>query len=59
MRTIAGGIIAVVLLGIYVWLIALACHVALCGGGGCPAPASFNSVQAQALSVITAWYRPW
>lgn len=53
MRTIAGGIIAVVLLGIYVWLIVVACHLVLCNGDACPAPASFNAVQAQALSVIT------
>ncbi|MEO8748085.1 MAG: hypothetical protein ABI379_10600 [Rhodanobacter sp.] len=53
MRTVAGGIIAVVLLGIYVWLIVLACSIVLCRGGACPAPASFNVVQAQAMSVIT------
>lgn len=53
MRTIAGGVIAVVLLGIYVWLIVLACRIVLCTGGACPAPASFNDVQAQALLVIT------
>lgn len=53
MRTIASGIIAVVLLGIYVWLIVLASRIVLCDGVACPAPGSFNAVQAQALSVIT------
>ena len=53
MRTIAGGVIAILLLGIYTWLIVEACRIVLCTGGACPVAASFNEAQAQALSVIT------
>ncbi|MGH8235343.1 MAG: hypothetical protein ACREPU_14280 [Rhodanobacteraceae bacterium] len=53
MKTIASGTIAVMLLGIYAWLIVVACHIVLCAGSACQAPASFNGMQAQALSVIT------
>ncbi|HLI17412.1 MAG TPA: hypothetical protein VKV22_03970 [Rhodanobacteraceae bacterium] len=53
MKTIAGGVIAIVLLGIYAWLIFVAARIALCEGAGCPAPASFNTTMAQALSVTT------
>ncbi|HEX5352951.1 MAG TPA: hypothetical protein VFW60_02620 [Rhodanobacteraceae bacterium] len=53
MRTIAGGVIAIVLLGIYAWLIAAAAHIATCSGGACPLPGAFNGSMAQALSVTT------
>lgn len=53
MRTVAGGVIAVVLLGIYAWLIVAAAGIALCRGAGCAAPAAFNGGMAQALAVIT------
>ncbi len=52
MRTLAGGVIAVALLGIYAWLIATAAGIALCTGAGCGAPAAFNGAMAQALAVI-------
>lgn len=50
MRALFGGIIAIVLLGIYAWLIGAAANVALCAGPLCPA---FNGGMAQALSVTT------
>lgn len=50
MRAMFGGIIAIVLLGLYAWLIAVAAGVALCAG---PACAAFNGGMAQALSVTT------
>ncbi|TAN02904.1 MAG: hypothetical protein EPN36_14860 [Rhodanobacteraceae bacterium] len=53
MRTIAGGVIAVVLLGIYAWLIIAAACIALCTGTGCAAPAAFNAGMTQALGVVT------
>lgn len=53
MRTIAGGAIAVVLLGIYAWLIVTAAGIALCTGAGCTSPGAFNPAMAQALAVIT------
>lgn len=55
MRTAFGGAIAVVLLGLWVYLIVTACQVVVCTGTpGCtthPA-AAFNDVMAQALAVI-------
>lgn len=53
MRIVAGGVIAVVLLGIYAWLIATGAALALCSGPACAAPAAFNSAMQQALAVIT------
>lgn len=50
MRALFGGIIAIVLLGLYAWLITAAAQVALCGASWC---AGFNSGMAQALSVTT------
>ena len=54
MRTIAGGVIAVALLGLYAWLIATAAGIALCTGAGCAAPAAFNAGMTQALGVVSA-----
>ncbi len=53
MKVIAGGVIAIVLLGIYAWLICVACGIALCSGHACEAATAFNDMQAQALSVTT------
>ncbi len=50
MRTMFGGLIAIVLLGLYAWLIVVAAGVALCAGAACGA---FNAGMAQALSVTT------
>lgn len=52
-RTVAGGVIAIVLLGIYAWLIATAAGIALCTAPGCASAAAFNSAMAQALAVVT------
>jgi len=54
-KAIAGGLIAVVLLGLYAYLIYVGCVVVNCvSGGACTAntAAGFNDVMAQALSVI-------
>lgn len=53
MRTVAGGVIAVVLLGIYAWLIFTAAGIALCAGDACARTGAFNGGMAQALSVTT------
>lgn len=53
MRTIAGGVIAVVLLAVYAWLIATAAHVAMCTGTTCAPVGTFNGAMTQALSVTT------
>jgi hypothetical protein len=53
MRAVAGGVVAVVLLGIYAWLIAVAATIALCAGNACAPPGDFNDAMAQALSVTT------
>lgn len=53
MRIIAGGAIAVVLLGIYAWLVATGAVLALCDDATCVARASFNPGMQQALAVIT------
>lgn len=55
MKAIAGGSIAVVLLGLYAYLVYVGCVVVNCASrGACTADtaASFNDVMAQALSVI-------
>ncbi|HEX7324021.1 MAG TPA: hypothetical protein VF292_01530 [Rhodanobacteraceae bacterium] len=53
MRTVAGGVIAVVLLAIYAWLIVTGAIIALCSGVGCMSASAFNTGMAQALSVTT------
>jgi hypothetical protein len=50
MRSMFGGILAVVLLGLYAWLVVVAARVALCAGAAC---GGFNAGMAQALSVTT------
>ncbi|WHZ17962.1 MAG: hypothetical protein OJF55_000111 [Rhodanobacteraceae bacterium] len=55
MRAAFGGAIAVVLLGLWVYLIVTGCQIVACANTtGCVAPtaASFNDVMAQALAVI-------
>jgi hypothetical protein len=55
MQAVFGGVIAVILLGIYIHLISLACLVASClGTAGCStyASTSFNDGMAQALSIV-------
>lgn len=53
MRTVAGGVVAVVLLGLYAWLIATAAGIALCTGAGCAAYTTFDAGMTQALGVVT------
>ena len=55
MKAVAGGAIAVVLLGIYAYLIFIGCAIVDCANTpGCTTypTASFNDVMAQAMSVI-------
>lgn len=53
MRIVAGGVIAVVLLGIYAWLIGTGAVLAMCAGVHCALHAGFNPGMEQALAVIT------
>ncbi|MBS0383143.1 MAG: hypothetical protein JSR56_12000 [Proteobacteria bacterium] len=55
MRTAFGGTIAVLLLGLWVYLIVSGCRIVACvntTGCAAPMPAAFNDVMAQALAVI-------